>query len=415
MPALDLALRLAIAALGGAVVGLEREWSGHAAGPTARFAGIRTFTLLGLTGGLAGLLHALEAPIAGSVLLAGAAALVVAAYVAASLYDVDGTTEVAAFVVLAAGAMAGLGQLAVASGLSALTGLLLVEKSGLHALVARLDGADLRAGIRFAAMALVVLPLLPAGPYGPEPGVRPRELWALVLFFSGLGFLGHVARRAVGRSHGLTVAGALGGVISSTNVTLVFSRASRDAPAEAGALATGVLAANLVLVPRVLAATAVLAPPLAVALVPRLAPAAAVLALLLPFTRRSSPHHENTEPTVASQPLRVGPALQMALLFQVVLYAVSAAQAWFGQAGLFTTAAALGLTDVDALTVTMARSVAPSAGVAIAADAVTVGVVANTLLKAGLALVVGRGACRTLVPAALAAVAAVLVATLWLV
>ncbi len=140
-----------------------------------------------------------------------------------------------------------------------------------------------------------------------------------------------------------------------------------------------------------------------------------MLALLLPFTRRSSPHHENTEPAVASQPLRVGPALQMALLFQVVLYAVSAAQAWFGQAGLFTTAAALGLTDVDALTVTMARSVAPSAGVAIAADAVTVGVVANTLLKAGLALVVGRGACRTLVPAALAAVAAVLVATLWLV
>lgn len=415
MPPLDLALRLAIAALGGAVVGLEREWSGHAAGPTARFAGIRTFTLLGLTGGLAGLLHALDAPIAGSVLLAGAAALVVAAYVAASLYDVDGTTEVAAVVVLAAGAMAGLGQLAVASGLSALTGLLLVEKSGLHALVARLDGAELRAGIRFAAMALVVLPLVPAGPYGPDPGVRPRELWVLVLFFSGLGFLGHVARRAVGHSHGLTVAGALGGVISSTNVTLVFSRASRDTPAEAGPLATGVLAANLVLVPRVLAATAVLAPPLAMALVPRLVPAAVVLALLLPFTRRSSRDHRGTQPATASQPLRVGPALQMALLFQLVLYAVSAAEAWFGQAGLFTTAAALGLTDVDALTVTMARGVAPSAGVAVAADAVTIGVVANTLLKAGLALVVGRGACRTLVPAALAAAAAVLVATLWLV
>ena len=396
MPPLDLALRLAIAALGGAVVGLEREWSGHAAGPTARFAGIRTFTLLGLTGGLAGLLHALDAPIAGSVLLAGAAALVVAAYVAASIYDVDGTTEVAAFVVLAAGAMAGLGQLAVASGLSTLTGLLLVEKSRLHALVARLDGADLRAGIRFAAMALVVLPLVPAGPYGPDPGVRPRELWALVLFFSGLGFLGHVARRAVGQSHGLTVAGALGGVISSTNVTLVFSRASRDTPAEAGPLATGVLAANL-------------------ALVPRLVPAAVVLALLLPFTRRSSRDHRDTQPAAASQPLRVGPALQMALLFQLVLYAVSAAQAWFGQAGLFTTAAALGLTDVDALTVTMARGVAPSAGVAVAADAVTIGVVANTLLKAGLALVVGRGACRTLVPAALPAAAAVLLATLWLV
>ncbi len=108
------------------------------------------------------------------------------------------------------------------------------------------------------------------------------------------------------------------------------------------------LAANLVLVPRVLAATAVLAPPLAMALVPRLVPAAVVLALLLPFTRHSSRDPGDAQPAAASQPLRVGPALQMALLFQLVLYAVSAAEAWFGQAGLFTTAA--GLQNVTGIT-----------------------------------------------------------------
>lgn len=413
MPPLDLTLRLAIAALGGAVVGLEREWSGHAAGPTARFAGIRTFTLLGLTGGLAGLLHALDAPIAGSVLLAAAGALVVAAYVAASIYDVDGTTEVAAFVVLASGAMAGLGQLAVASGLAALTGLLLVEKSRLHALVARVDGAELRAGIRFAAMALVVLPLVPAGPFGPAPGVRPRELWALVLFFSGLGFLGHVARRAVGPAHGLPVAGALGGVISSTNVTLTFARASRETPADARPLASGIVAANLVLVPRVLAATTVLHAGLAAALLPRLLPAAALLAVVLLVSLRAGGGRDDAPPD-ASQPLRVGPALQMAALFQVVLYAVSVAQTWFGDAGLLTTAAALGLTDVDALTVTMARGVAPTSGVALAADAIAVGITANSLLKAGLALALGRGACRTVAGPALLAAAGAILATLWL-
>lgn len=413
MPPLDLAVRLAIAALGGAVVGLEREWSGHASGPTARFAGIRTFTLLGLTGGLAGLLHALDAPIAGSVLLAAAGALVVAAYVAASIYDVDGTTEVAAFVVLSAGALAGLGQLAVASGLAALTGLLLVEKSRLHALVARVDGADLRAGIRFAAMALVVLPLVPTGPYGPEPGLRPRELWMLVLFFSGLGFLGHVARRAVGPSRGLAVAGALGGVISSTNVTLTFARASREAPADARPLASGILAANLVLVPRVLVATAVLHPGLAAALAPRLLPAAALLAAVLLVSLRGHRDHDDG-PSASSQPLRVGAALQMAVLFQLVLYAVHAAQAWFGDAGLLATAAALGLTDVDALTVTMARGVAPTSGVTLAAQAIAVGITANTLLKAGLAIALGRGACRAVAGTTLAATAAALAVTLWL-
>ena len=189
----DVVLPLVIAALGGAAVGLERQTSGHADGPRARFAGIRTFTLLGLLGGVAGLLGAQGWWTPAGALLAGGAALVVAAYVAASRIDVDGTTEVAALVVLAAGTLAGTGQTAVASGLVVLTGLLLAEKTRLHAFASRIDSADLRSGLRFAAMAVIILPLLPAGPFGPGPGVRPRELWALVLFFSGLTFAGHLA------------------------------------------------------------------------------------------------------------------------------------------------------------------------------------------------------------------------------
>ena len=107
-------------------------------------------------------------------------------------------------------------------------------------------------------------------------------------------------------------------------------------------------------------------------------------------------------------PLRVGAALQMAALFQVVLYVVDAAQAWFGQAGLLTSAAALGLTDVDALTVTMARGLGARAGLEQAAQAITVGILANTLLKAGVAAVVGRGAFRRLAAGTLAVVALVM-------
>ena len=160
---LDIASRLAVAALVGLAIGMEREWSGHASGPQARFAGARTFLLLGLLGGLAGWLASRGFVAGAALLLAGGAALAVAAYVIGvqRTQDVDGTTETAALVVLALGTVAGLGQLAIAGG----------------------------------AGALVVLPALPAGPYGPLGGIRPRALWTVVLLFCALNFAGYLARR----------------------------------------------------------------------------------------------------------------------------------------------------------------------------------------------------------------------------
>ena len=127
------------------------------------------------------------------IILAGCAALIVAAYVAASRIEVDGTTEVAAFIVLASGAVAGMHHLQLASATVALTTLILVEKTRLHHLVERIEDTGLHAAVRFAVMAVVILPLLPVGPYGPWGGVRPRQLWILVLFFSGLSFAGTFA------------------------------------------------------------------------------------------------------------------------------------------------------------------------------------------------------------------------------
>src|SRR5262245_24205800 len=199
---LNTLISLAVAVVGGLGVGIEREWSGHATGPRARFAGVRTFTLLALASGLAGWLWISGVQGIAMILLAGLGGLIVGAYFAASRRDVDGTTEVAAFVVMAAGVLAGAGVTRVAAGILAVTFLLLVEKKRLHALVSKLDREEIRAAARFAVMATVILPLLPEGPYGPLGGIRPRVLWALVLFFSGLSFAGFVARRAFGRNRG---------------------------------------------------------------------------------------------------------------------------------------------------------------------------------------------------------------------
>ncbi len=195
------AVRLAIAALIGLGVGLEREWSGHASGPDARFAGLRTFLLMGLLGGSAGLLIMLGNPLAAAVIAVGGVLFGVAAYAMAvrrTDSSLDGTTEAAALVVVALGVLAGVGWLALAAGAAAVVVLALREKSRMHWLVGQMEEHELRAAFQFAVLALVVLPLLPVGPYLGDMAIRPRLLWSLVLVFSGLNFAGYIARRVIG-------------------------------------------------------------------------------------------------------------------------------------------------------------------------------------------------------------------------
>jgi uncharacterized membrane protein (DUF4010 family) len=392
---------LLIAALGGAAVGLERQWSGHAEGPGARFAGIRTFTMLGAVGGFSGWLWTLGVTTPAAILFAGGVAVVAAAYLAGSRHDIDGTTEVAALIVMAAGLLAGMGSLRLASGIVALTTLLLIEKSRLHSLVRRIDDVGLRSGARFAVMALVILPLLPEGPYGPLGGVRPREIWMLVLFFSGLSFIGYLARRLAGPGHGYLLTGLFGGLVSSTNTTFTFARTSRNEPATDRALAFGAVAANAMLYPRVLVATAIINPAVVAPLAPYLAAPAIVAALVAAAGVRGS-RSDGAPDVPLRNPLQLAAALQMAVLFQVVLMAVYLAREVAGESGVFTTAAVLGLTDVDALTVSMAKGVAQAISPAVAATAIAVGVLSNTAMKLGLALVFGSARFRAIAGGALA-------------
>ena len=156
--------------------------------------------------------------------------MIVAGYIRASSKDIDATTEVAAIVVLGAGALGGLGYLRLSAALTTLTVLLLAEKPRLHGFVERLDEPTMLAAARFAVMSIVILPLLPEGPFGPGPGIKPRELWMLVLLFSGMSFVGYIAQRMSGAA-GYPLTGLLGGLVSSTSVTLTFARLEQDASA----------------------------------------------------------------------------------------------------------------------------------------------------------------------------------------
>ncbi len=395
-PDLEIAGRLALAGLTGLAIGIEREWSGHASGPRARFAGVRTFLLLGLLGGIAGLLAAADHPSLGAVLIAGPALLAVAAYVVAShqTQDRDGTTEAAALLVLAVGSLCGLGYGSLGSGVAAVAVLALAEKSRIQDLVRKIGEPELRAAVHFVVLAVVVLPLLPTGPFGPFDSIRPRELWGIVLIFSGLNFLGYLARRAVGAQRGYGIAGLLGGLVSSTAIALSFSRESRSAPEHAPGLALGAVAASTILLLRVLGVTLVLSRSVAGRLLPYLVLPMVVGGAYVAFVLLRKPRAQGGPEKLDGSPLRLGTAIVMALVFQLVLLAVPAAERFWGSTGVLGSAAVIGLTDMDALTYSMSRFGEASDAAPLAARAIAIGIISNTILKLVLVLALGSPAFR---------------------
>jgi uncharacterized membrane protein (DUF4010 family) len=401
---LDAFIGVIVAILGGAAVGVERQRSGHATGPEARLGGMRTFTLLGTLAGIAGYLTEAGFAIAAALLVSGALALIVAGYVRASKHDIDATTEVAALVVVGAGVLAGLGQLRLSAALTTITVLLLAEKPRLHGLVAKLDEPTMLAAARFAVMSIVILPLLPEGPFGPGPGIKPRDLWMLVLLFSGMSFVGYIAQRLNGAS-GYPLTGLFGGLVSSTSVTLTFARLSTSQPEQGGPLATGVVAASTILFLRVAVAAAILDATVLPTLARYLAaPFAVGIAACVVAWR--SVRGTSGEPPSVNNPLQLRNAIELALIFQVVLYVVFYVRGWVGDNGLLVSGFIVGLTDVDALTMSMTRSVAAGTSIDAASRAILMGVVANSIMKAVIAFAIGKGRFAWQAGAALMAMAA---------
>lgn len=400
-------IRLGVAALLGLAVGIERQWSGHASGPTARFAGMRTFFMLGIIGGAAGLLASGGQVALATVLLGVAAGLTVAAFVVTvrrPKTELDGTTEVAALAVLGLAALAGGGQLAIAAGAIAMIVFALGEKERLHTLVERVEEAELRAAARYAVMALVVLPLLPPEPVAWLGDLSPRQLWLLIVVFSGVNFAGYLAQRAVGADRGYGIAGLFGGLVSSTAVTLQFARRSREEPEHAAALARGTIAASAVGALRVLVIVAVIAPAVARESALYLVPPAIIGGGYVVAGLLRGRSGERT-PTESHSPLNVATSIKMALFLTAALTLVQ----WLGSTandrGILLSAAALGLTDNDALAVSMARY-----GVGdrreLAAQAIAVGLVSNAIFKATAAAILGNAAYRLRTVAGFAAMVA---------
>lgn len=243
MDSLELWQAAGIALAIGLLVGAERERSKSEHGSP----GIRTFAFAALLGNLAGLL----APAPAAVLLGGVVVVVAVAYVRASPVDPGLTTEVALFVTM------GLGYLthdepALAVGAAVAMVVLLATKETLHHFVRdTVSPAELADALKFFVIAFIVLPLLPTGHVGPYDVWVPQRVWLLVVLITGIGWVGHVAARALGARRGLLVAGLAGGFVSGTaTIGAMAARARRDDVSRDTALAGGLMAsvATLVLI-----------------------------------------------------------------------------------------------------------------------------------------------------------------------
>jgi uncharacterized membrane protein (DUF4010 family) len=384
-------LRVLVAALLGGLIGVERERA--AADGGRHFAGVRTFPIIALVG--AGL--TLAAGSVGAVVAAGflgVAALVLLAYVRSSRDgDVGATTEVAALATYVVGVLAGAGALLVAGAIGIGVAVLLAAKQRLEAFPRALSDRELGAALTLAVIAAVILPVLPDASYGPWGVWNPRTLWGMVVLVCGLSFVAFVAMRLWGSARGLYLSGLLGGLVSSTAATVSFAGRSREAPGRAAPLAVAAGLACLVMLVRIGILAGVANPGLLVTVAPFLGLSLAGGALALIALARRAPADEATAPEVTN-PFRLAEAIKFAAVYALVLLLVAAANRFLGAWGLVAAALIAGLTDVDAITLSLAAAAGTTVEPALAAAAVAVAALSNTVAKAVYAAWLGAPAFR---------------------
>jgi uncharacterized membrane protein (DUF4010 family) len=421
---LDTVRNFGTAVLIGALVGIERE-KRKSREPGPEIGGLRTFILVALIGAIAGwLANTLHMPAILVAMLVIVGAGVLAGYVLAARAtpaSLGLTTESAAIVVCLLGAMTTLGHRELAVPLGIVTAAVLAYKQPLHGFVETISWDDIFAGLRLLVATFIVLPLLPNRTIDPWGALNPYSLWLLVLLISSLSLVGYVGSRWLGAERGIVLTGLTGGLVSSTAVTLAFARQSREdtRPATGLTLACGLLLAWCIMFGRVIVEVLVVNRALVGrVLIPFVTMGAATAIAAGVLFRRSLTAERQTAKKTTEVPLRnpfsLTEASKFGAFFAVVLLVVKLVQARFPGKGLYMVAGLAGLTDVDAITLSMAEY-AKTGDPHVAVGAIVLASLTNTLVKCGIVAVLGGTTLsRVVLVATGVIVAAGIGALLWL-
>ena len=393
--------RFGIALVIGILVGLQREYSYDEEDKPSerRFAGVRTFALLGLAGCTAAFAaELLASPWAfiGLILPLGGL-IAIAYYVTASRGSIGMTTETAAFITVLAGALAYWEEQALAVALGVVTTTLLSFKLELHRFAERISREDVIAMLKFAIITAIILPVLPNQSFWEAPFdvLNPYKIWLMVVLISGIGFLGYILVKLVGSRHGIGLTGFLGGLVSSTAVTLTFAQRSQKESQLAKPFALAITIAWTVMFVRVLVEVGITnLPLLRIVWLPIVAAGGAGLAygVYLYFSEHTD---EKGDVTATKNPFELGPAIQFGLLYGLILLIARAAEFYFGETGIYVSSILSGLADVDAITLSMSElSNTGNVELETAARAIVLATMSNTVVKGAFVLSSGSSALR---------------------
>jgi uncharacterized membrane protein (DUF4010 family) len=396
----DLLVRFGVALGIGLLIGLERGWRAREAEAGGRTAGIRTFAITGLLGGVLGALaQALGSASGAGGLLLGFGFAAYAAAMTVFCRDENrqtgsfsATTAVASMVTFALGSYALVGDLRIAAAAGVATAGLLAMREDLHGWVAGITWPELRSVLVLLAMTFIVLPIVPDDPVGPFGGVNPRQVWVIAIVLAGVSFFGYAAVKYLGASHGVLLAAAAGGLVSSTAVTATNARRAAAGEGSPRLLAAGVALATAISFARVAAIVAVLNPRLLALIAPPLAAAAVVaagLALVWAYWRTEG--DQDFQTVEFRNPFGFWSVVGFAVLLGAVIVIGRFLGESLGATGAVVGAAALGLADVDAVTVSMARLAPQPLSVQSASYAILAAVASNTLTKLAIGAAIGRG------------------------
>nr|WP_294847133.1 MgtC/SapB family protein [uncultured Sphingomonas sp.] len=391
----------------GALIGIERGFKLREMADGSRVAGIRTFTLLGLVSGVAGLLTSTH-PLVAAALVSGLVLVLALAYAPRLRVAPDATSPIAAIATLAAAFLAGSGAVGLGLAIAAIVVLILALRQDLHGFVDRLDEKDVKALARYAVIALAVLPFLPDRQMGPLDAWNPAKLWWVVVLVTGFSFAGYVANRIFGAAHGTIATALIGGAYSSTAVTQSLAQQLGKSDGH-GPESAGIALASAVMYVRVIVLVAIFAPRLLTDFAILIAPALVVAWLAGWWLWRNC--QNSSGPAPPGNPIALIPAFGFLIFVAIAAVAARWAQSSFGESGIAVLLFMMGALDVDASIVTAGGLPPEAISASLAAVAIGGTIIANMSVKIGVTMAYGRARSRPAV-IALGSSTCVLAATL---
>ncbi|MDO6440953.1 MULTISPECIES: MgtC/SapB family protein [unclassified Marinobacter] len=386
-------LNLAVALILGAIIGLERGWDAREQKSGERIAGIRTFSLIGLLGGISVVLAQEITVWAFPVLLLSVVAMAIVAYSERldHIRNFSITGMVGMVLTFCFGAIAVAVDPVIATTAAVITAIILDNKEQIHGWVNKLKAHELDAGLKLLVISVVMLPLLPNEPMGPSGVLNPREIWWMVVMIASISFVGYFAMRLAGTKKGILFTSLFGGLSSSTALTLHFARQANLHPALNAQFATGILIACGTMFPRILVYCFVINRDL----LPSLVWPVAIMTTLLyvpavVIWRRNSGGNQLNQPTLGQNPLDLKSALVFGVLLTVVLLLGDFLENWLGDIGVYVLAATSGIADVDAITLSLGRMSNTGLSLDTAVMGIVIAATANNLVKSGMAWVIGN-------------------------